>query len=261
MAAFSKEQMAKAKDGLCLATELTRSEVCVGAYLLKRINKKTGQCNPSIDRIEKDLGYSRSTVIRAENGLVNKGYFTKKLFGSRASTNQYNPCWNKLAEITSAIEEKIFGNKKPDADNATDAPMKPKGSQECDMGSARSETQTLIRELQKKTLLKRDAHSRTKEGDSAEINDNPYTNGRPGNPAPTLNPAATLNPSRQTTSRREIALEKAKKRIDNEIRENHPDFYVNRYVNLPDETLARAYEMEISSKRSGVPYLLYSKDT
>lgn len=258
MAAYSKEQMAQARDGLCLADDLKRSEARVGMYLLKRINQTTGQCNPSIETIAEDLEYSRSTVIRALNGLEKNGYFEKKLFGSRTGTNQYYPCWDKFTGVSTVTEKKMFGSKRRNTDVVTVAAETPEGSQECDLGGGKGETQTL-KNNPKKTLLKPDADSSAENTDSGASKDNCSTNSRPRNSSSAKYSTASIEPRRRTLSRRDIALEKAKKRIDDEIRKNHKDFYIHHYVYLPQETLAKAYEMEVGNKGSGAPYLLSIK--
>lgn len=55
--------------------------------LLHHQNPRTGQCNPSIARIARDVGLQKRSVQDAINRLISRGYITRTYISGR--TNQY----------------------------------------------------------------------------------------------------------------------------------------------------------------------------
>jgi hypothetical protein len=68
----------------------------VAAAIIDHFNRKTGQCDPSLDSIAKLLGVSRRTIIRANGALVQKGYFDKTRHGGKFHRNSYLPIWSRF---------------------------------------------------------------------------------------------------------------------------------------------------------------------
>lgn len=70
---------------------LKPSEKVLGSYLVNvRLNWKTGQLNPAVDRIAVDLGVDRRTIQRGVNRLEHLGWFgTDRGAGRGLSSNYY----------------------------------------------------------------------------------------------------------------------------------------------------------------------------
>jgi AraC-like DNA-binding protein len=54
-----------AHKAISLASELSNSEKRVAAAIIDHFNRRTGQCDPSLDCIAELIGMSRRTVMRA----------------------------------------------------------------------------------------------------------------------------------------------------------------------------------------------------
>src|SRR5665811_289082 len=86
---MEKADISKAYQVLLLISDLAPSERKVGGILLKHFNRKSGRCDPSINRIADFAGLDRSTVINAIKSLVARGLFQKIVHGGRNQTNLY----------------------------------------------------------------------------------------------------------------------------------------------------------------------------
>lgn len=64
---------------------LSMTELVVLVYLWRRRNSKTGQCNPSMQTIARDLGVTRMTVSRAINTLERKRLLSRQSGGTGRS--------------------------------------------------------------------------------------------------------------------------------------------------------------------------------
>ena len=80
---MEKADISKAYQVLLLISDLAPSERKVGGILLKHFNRKSGRCDPSINRIADFAGLDRSTVINAIKSLVARGLFQKIVHGGR----------------------------------------------------------------------------------------------------------------------------------------------------------------------------------
>jgi GTP-sensing pleiotropic transcriptional regulator CodY len=58
-----------AHKAISLASELSNSERRVAAAIIDHFNRRTGQCDPSLDCIAELIGMSRRTAIRATGRL------------------------------------------------------------------------------------------------------------------------------------------------------------------------------------------------
>lgn len=84
---------------IALADDMTTAERQVGATLLDSFNRKTGQCDPSLDRLARLLNVHRRTVSRVISKLEAKGLFRKIRHGGYSHRNQYEPIWTKFVDL------------------------------------------------------------------------------------------------------------------------------------------------------------------
>jgi predicted transcriptional regulator len=84
---------------IALAEDLSAVERQVGATLLDSFNRKTGQCDPSLDRVASLLNVHRRTVIRATAKLEARGLFRKTRHGGYSHRNHYEPIWSKFRDL------------------------------------------------------------------------------------------------------------------------------------------------------------------
>lgn len=90
--------VAKARAILVMTFDdkLTPAARKVGVLLLRHFNLNTRRCDPGIERIARVIGCDRSTVFRALNNLIARGYIRRHRHQGQAGTNVYVPNWELL---------------------------------------------------------------------------------------------------------------------------------------------------------------------
>ncbi|QND73646.1 helix-turn-helix domain-containing protein [Tardiphaga robiniae] len=98
-----------AHKAINLSDDMSATEKRVAATILDHFNRKTGQCDPSLDTIAKLLGVHRRTVIRAVNSLVKRGYLRKQRHGGHFHRNSYLPVWDRFRANEESWKERRQG--------------------------------------------------------------------------------------------------------------------------------------------------------
>lgn len=83
-------------------SQLSSSEKLAAFVLASRRNSYTLQCNPSFNRIAKDMNVSRRTSITSINGLIEKGVIAR--FKDKYRSNHYLFYWD-LKEAYRLLDE------------------------------------------------------------------------------------------------------------------------------------------------------------
>lgn len=86
---------------------LRPSDRLVGVTLIEHFNRRTGRCDPSLERLSKLLGLSIRTVIRATQRLQRAGLFRKTRHGGYSNRNSYEPDWRRLEGLDAAWGQKL----------------------------------------------------------------------------------------------------------------------------------------------------------
>ncbi|MCS3731360.1 helix-turn-helix domain-containing protein [Bradyrhizobium betae] len=81
-----------------LAVELSGAEKRVAGALIDHFNRRTGQCDPSLNTLADLIGMSRRTVMRAVARLERLGLFRKVRHGGKFHRNSYEPIWSSFRE-------------------------------------------------------------------------------------------------------------------------------------------------------------------
>jgi hypothetical protein len=84
---------------LSYAPGLTANARAVGALLVDRYNRKTGQCDPGLNSIATHLSVSSRTVMRSVRQLESADLLRKLRHGGHGNRNQYEPNWARFREI------------------------------------------------------------------------------------------------------------------------------------------------------------------
>ena len=84
---------------VCLSDALSGTDKCVAAAIIDSFNRRTGQCDPSFDRIAHLTGKSRRTVIRAVQRLERMRFVLKSRHGGHFHRNSYEPNWAYFREM------------------------------------------------------------------------------------------------------------------------------------------------------------------
>jgi Helix-turn-helix domain len=133
---------------LCLKPGLTSNERRVGATLIEHYNRKTGRCDPGLERLATLLDIDKRTVMRAVSGLERHGLFRKIRHGGQFGRNFYVPLWPQL-QTTYVLWDELLKRKRPVG--APDLPPGPR--QDCHPATDRVVGQTCESNLQKRTYI------------------------------------------------------------------------------------------------------------
>lgn len=87
-----------ALKAIALSEQLIGNQKRVAAALIDHFNRKTGQCDPSLDTLAALLGISRRTVIRTMLRLERVGFFRRVRHGGHFHRNLYEPVWATFRE-------------------------------------------------------------------------------------------------------------------------------------------------------------------
>src|SRR4051812_48497456 len=82
-----------------LVPDLRPSDRRVGVALIEHYNRRTGRCDPGLERIATLLSISTRTVIRSTERLHVMGLFHKVRHGGWSNRNSYKPNWVRFAEL------------------------------------------------------------------------------------------------------------------------------------------------------------------
>jgi DNA-binding MarR family transcriptional regulator len=150
-----------AHKAISLADDLSGTEMRVAAAITDHFNRKTGQCDPSLDSIAKLLGVSRRTVIRAIGSLVQKGYFDKTRHGGKFHRNSYLPIWSRFR----AKETKWKERRTAASSMFESAKLSPLQGQICPLAGDSDVTQTCssnhLNETSAAPLLEKDTQAKS----------------------------------------------------------------------------------------------------
>lgn len=139
-----------AHKALLLVPDLGDAARRVAGAILGHYNMKTGQCDPSIDRLAGMLGLNRATVMRATALLNDRKLIIRTRHGGSYHRTAYEPNFELFNSMVAEWDSKMktFGGT-PEAseevqnDEAIVADVRPLRSQDCDFDSRRSATLTL----------------------------------------------------------------------------------------------------------------------
>ena len=136
-----------AYKAISLTAGLSGTEKRVAAAVVDSFNRKTGQCDPSFDRIAHLLGISRRSVIRAVGRVEQERLFSKVRHGGKFYRNSYQPNWVRFREI-----EAQWGARIKTQHWKTDVPnLSPSGCQSCHHAGDEVGTQTNTNNHSKET--------------------------------------------------------------------------------------------------------------
>jgi hypothetical protein len=89
-----------------LSDALSGSDKRVAAVLIDHFNRKTGQCDPSLNTVADLIGVDRRTVVRCISRLVRSGLFCKIRHGGKFHRNSYEPIWSAFHHLDDAWKDR-----------------------------------------------------------------------------------------------------------------------------------------------------------
>lgn len=147
-----KADILLAMKAINLSPSLTGTQKRVACAVLDHRNRRTGRCDPSLNRIADLLGVSRRTVIRAVNQLVQLGLFHRERFGGLYHKNSYEPIWSRFREMEELWKARTQAAKK----NRRASNLSPFQRQDCHIGGDTGATQTCLTNQSSSTCLRGD---------------------------------------------------------------------------------------------------------
>lgn len=227
-----------------LAPQLSGNARRVAGAILAHWNSRTGQCDPSVERLAVMLGIDRATVLRATAELcTGEGrLFDKTSHGGKANRASYGPVWDAMSAIVADWNARMQTGSAPEKV----AKVRRSRSHNCDVDGRKTATQTYRSNLPKEL------------------------------PAPTPEPAPIAKPrkpARKTASdpgqkwlllplpggspsRSQAADTAAQRRIMQTIRDESTDVFRVVCEHATPAMLDAATEAEVSKRGSGAPALL-----
>jgi hypothetical protein len=239
-----------AHKAINLCDDLSGSEKRVAAVIVDHYNRKTGQCDPSLESISRLASLSRRTVIRAVGVLTKKGYIRSYRHGGKYHRNQYEPDWVHLR----AVEARWTAKRKRKAVKAVAPALSPLSGQSCHTGGDTQVTQTLFKNSfeEETSVAERAKQCRP----NAPIPDEGLSK-RPRNETAygTVRPRFLV----RSTSSQNAVFDAAERRWNNSLTEHfkaYPDAF-SQLIDIIDLDLQRkTTEMELRRQGSGFPFLL-----
>ncbi|OHV26596.1 helix-turn-helix domain-containing protein [Rhizobium sp. RMa-01] len=150
MAILEENAILFAHKALNIMSGVTEATKRVAGAIIDHFNKRTGQCDPSIERLATLLGIDRATVIRATEKLHELGFIEKVSHGGKAHRASYLPNWDRFRAIAKDWDARMKTGDAPGApcrSAGTPAPnvasVRRSRSQGCDVKGRTAATQTL----------------------------------------------------------------------------------------------------------------------
>lgn len=163
MAILEENDILFAHKALNVMAGLTEATKRVAGAIIDHFNKRTGQCDPSIERLATLLGIDRATVIRATEKLHELGFIEKASHGGKAHRAAYLPNWDRFRAIVEDWDARMKTGDAPDTPcrstrtpanipTSNVAAVRRSRSQECDVKGRTAATQTLRSNPSKKPI-------------------------------------------------------------------------------------------------------------
>jgi hypothetical protein len=236
---------------ISLAPDLSVTEKRVASALIDHFNRKTTQCDPSLDTLAILLGIHRRTVIRSVNHLVRLKYFRRIRHGGKFHRNFYQPLWPRFREVEVEWKIRRLNHSQRYREGKLSLwqgpPEHPAGGNDV--------TQTNLINFSKGTLP------------AASVRDDPQGQNAPSDPKGLARKelhSSIPHPNRpmfhvKETSSREAAYDAAERRWNNALLKRFlatPKIYGEIIAAIDSTMQAAATEAEIKRRGAGVRYIL-----
>lgn len=256
-----------AHKALNIAAGLSEATRRVAGAIIDHFNKKTGQCDPSINRLADLLAMSRPTVLRATKQLHEGGWIERITHGGHSHRTAYLPNWERFNSLVATWDDRMKGGKGEDdpcryTGTPADTPagkvseLRPLRYQYRDHNGVRSDTQTNLSNQSNKPVeperqRARDPQQAVSSADQAK---NGLGNGevRQALPPPTTRPQV----AGRSASFSMIAEERAKARWDADLRALGWQAYGDAIEHITEPLATAATQAEVRGRGGGMRVLL-----
>jgi hypothetical protein len=221
---------------LGLVPGLNSNDRRVATVLLEHFNRRTGQCDPGLNRIAQLLGISTRTVIRCNHKLESAGLFRKTRHGGTGNRNDYEPIWSRFSELERGWRTQFK------ARAATRKKLSRSSRQNCHILADKPVTQTFNSNLNHETFAKR----------------------HPESPSPRILAVTPRNFPKQLTKRsanaaRDEAERRWLRQLDERFR-SEPETYSEVIDAITPDIQAAATNAELERRGAGIAYIFERLD-
>ncbi len=99
MALLAQNDVLFAHKALNIVPGLSACARRVAGAIIDHFNKRTGQCDPSVERLARMLGIHEQTVKKATCELCEAGLINKVMHGGKMHRSKFEPQWARFQEI------------------------------------------------------------------------------------------------------------------------------------------------------------------
>jgi DNA-binding transcriptional regulator YhcF (GntR family) len=99
MALLAQNDVLFAHKALNIVPDLSACARRVAGAIIDHFNKRTGQCDPSVERLARMLGIHEQTVKKATCELCEAGLINKVMHGGKMHRSKFEPQWARFQEI------------------------------------------------------------------------------------------------------------------------------------------------------------------
>jgi hypothetical protein len=145
-----------------LAEGLLESDRRVATVLIEHFNRKTGRCDPGMERVALLAAISTRTVMRSLSRLEAAGLFRRIRHGGHANCNSYEPIWSRFIEIERAWNARFSEASRSRQLQSRSSGVSPAGCHTSHLPDDTGVTQTCRTNLLKRTS--EEGHSRKQLG-------------------------------------------------------------------------------------------------
>jgi hypothetical protein len=232
-----------------VASDLKARDKQVACVLIEHFNRKTGQCDPSFERIADLLQVSSRTIMRSIERLENARLFRVTRHGGHCNRNSYEPRWDRFQEIASAWDKRF----KEAARSRTN--LSPTQRQSCHLDGDKPVTQTFGKNLLKETCADGATAARSVAPPRRIDQKTPAGQGRGEFPRR----STPEGPRRTGTPRGEAARTAAERRWCNDLHDRYSGMrplYEDILASLDPATAAEATEAELHERGAGLRHIV-----
>jgi DNA-binding transcriptional MocR family regulator len=253
MALLQQNDILFAHKALNLMPHLSATTRRVAGAIIDSFNKKTGQCDPSIGGLMKQLNVSRAAVIRATDELDKLGLIRKDIHGGFSHRNAYLPNWTKFRKFVEDWDSEKKARSIAKRAGSKVSNLQPSQPQICDSDGLRNETQTLLKNQSNKPIEETDAATSPSKP-TARSKTKRLEEGL----EKAISAAAFLRPLKgsKNTSRSTVAREAAQHRWEADARSLGEPAYEAIAVWITEETNCRAVDAELAKSGGGLEFIL-----
>jgi hypothetical protein len=235
-----------------LATELSNSEKRVAGAIIDHFNRRTNQCDPSLDCIAELICMSRRTVMRATDRLERLGFIRRIRHGGHYHRNQYEPVWSRFIQVEADWKSRR-NRRRARVGAAKVSPCQAQARHIAgDKGDPQTFTNNLLKETCNEDAPSNKSASRGESGDerglAVEANQRPKSAYRERTRRP-------LGTTPSSTAARDAAERRWNGELMNQFRDQ-PSIYSRIVEAIDVQLINAATEAELSHRGSGLSRLI-----